>query len=80
MFIEYVFYSLTFKQVYTGQTQDIFDRIIKHNAGKVISTKRYRPWILVYTEEYTTRTEAMIRERFLKSGMGREYLRSLNVF
>jgi len=80
MYIVYVLYSPLYNQVYTGQTQNIMTRLIRHNAGKVISTKRYRPWNLMYTEEFVTRAEAMKREKFLKSGAGREYLRLLNLF
>ena len=80
MYTVYVLYSPSYNQVYTGQTQDIISRLKRHNGGLVPSTKRYRPWELVHTEEYATRAEAMKREKFLKSGVGREYLRSLNLF
>ncbi|MDD8017635.1 MAG: GIY-YIG nuclease family protein [Bacteroidota bacterium] len=80
MYSVYVLYSPTFHQVYTGQTQNVILRLNRHNKRLVLSTKRYCPWELVYTEEYKTRSEAMKREKFLKSGKGRDYLRSLHLF
>ncbi|MFA6540414.1 MAG: GIY-YIG nuclease family protein [Bacteroidota bacterium] len=80
MFTVYVLYSPAFNQVYTGQTKNIQSRLERHNKGKDVSTRRYCPWDLVYTEIFTTRSKAMEREKFLKSGIGREYIRSLNLF
>jgi predicted GIY-YIG superfamily endonuclease len=39
--------------------------------AKVLSTKRYYTWKLVYTEEFTTSADAMVREKYFKSGIGR---------
>jgi len=46
-----------------------------HNAGKVRSTKAYRPWKVVYAEQYDLYSEARKRELFLKSGAGRKWLK-----
>jgi hypothetical protein len=51
----------------------------RHNHGVTKSTKNRESWELVYQEQYSTRLEAMRREKFLKSGRGREELRSLLV-
>ena len=60
-------------------------RIFEHNTSDNTSyTKSYRPWELVYTETYGTKLEAVRREKFYKSGVGRklkqeiieEYLRA----
>jgi putative endonuclease len=37
----------------------------------------YRPWILIYTENFETRKEAMRREKFFKSGQGREEVKGI---
>jgi len=40
----------------------------------VLATKSFRPWELVRQEQYKTRAEAMKREKWLKSGVGRKYV------
>ena len=55
-------------------TSDIQNRLKEHNTGKQKSTKAYRPWKLLYLEEFSSRVEARNREKYFKSGVGREYL------
>jgi putative endonuclease len=62
-FFLYILYSPTHNRTYTGQTKNLGDRLAYHNAGKVKSTKAYRPWVLIYQETYSTRAEAMKREK-----------------
>ncbi len=49
-------------------------RLIEHNSGSNAFTRQNRPFVLIYTEEYSTKTEAIKREIFLKSGQGRKFL------
>ena len=49
-------------------------RLDEHNKGKSVYTRLTRPFRLVYEEQYETRLEARRRERFLKTGKGRELL------
>ena len=74
MFYVYVLKSLKNRIRYVGSGEDYFERLRRHNKGEYQFTKGHLPWELVYTEEYTTRSEAVRRERFLKSGQGRAYL------
>jgi putative endonuclease len=67
MFYVYTLYNKEFDKYYIGQTSDLEKRISRHNRGGVKSTKPYRPWEIVYTEEYSTRSESMAREKELKS-------------
>jgi putative endonuclease len=60
---------------YTGHTGDLTQRLGQHNQGVTKSTKNRGVWKLVYQEEFATRTDAMRREKYLKSGKGREELR-----
>ena len=60
--------------VYIGQTNDINRRLAEHRSGKSKWTKRGSSWELMYSEEYQSRSEAMKREKWLKSGVGREWL------
>jgi putative endonuclease len=63
---------------YTGMTEDIELRLKQHNE-KLLSlwTKRGNGWKLVYKEEYENKTEALKREKWLKTGVGREYLKNI---
>ncbi|MDP3975527.1 MAG: GIY-YIG nuclease family protein [bacterium] len=65
--------------LYKGHTTDLEARIRYHNLGNIFSryTKNRGPWKLVYHEEFQTAAEAIIRERFFKSGQGREFLKKL---
>jgi len=64
---------------YTGQTDRLSWRLAQHNDSAhtlTRTTKRYAgPWKLIYSEEISTRTEALAREKELKSGQGREWLK-----
>ena len=77
MYYVYVIESTTNGRRYTGSTENIDERLKNHNSGKVRSTKAYRPYKIVYTEEFGTRTEARKKENFLKSGVGRKFLDNL---
>lgn len=52
-------------------------RLKEHNSGKQKSTKGYLPWKLVYHEQFSTRTEAREREKYFKTGSGREFLKKI---
>jgi putative endonuclease len=75
MFIVYIMRSLSTGNLYIGQTEDLPRRLTEHRTGLGRYTRRRGPWQLVYQEEYTTRSEAMKREKALKSGQGREWLK-----
>ena len=77
MYFVYVLQSLKDGKHYTGSTSDLDRRLRQHNAGTTESTKRRRPFELIYHEEYLTKIEAEEREQFLKSGKGREELKQL---
>src|SRR3989344_2857541 len=51
-------------------------RILSHNAGKNSSTKRGVPWGIIYCEISLNRDDARAREKYLKSGQGRRYLKN----
>lgn len=61
---------------YTGMTEDLEKRLIEHNEKKLSCwTKRGTIWELTYKEEFETKSEALKREKWLKSGVGRDYLK-----
>lgn len=59
---------------YVGSCQDLADRFRRHNAGESKSTKHGIPWKIVYREAFATRAEAVARERYFKTGKGRDEL------
>jgi len=54
-------------------------RLKNHNAGQVRSIKGRRPFIILYCEKYSTKTEAAKREYFFKTNNGYNYLKSKNI-
>ena len=74
MFVVYVIQSQIDSRLYKGFTNDIANRLKEHNSGKTKSTKAFLPWVLVYSEKVSNRIEAREREKYLKSGIGRDYL------
>ena len=62
---------------YVGMTQNLEDRINRHNLGHERTTKPYAPFKLVYQEKFKTRIEARKREKYFKSGIGREKIKSI---
>lgn len=77
MFYVYALYSSKFNKIYVGQTIDLDKRLIEHNSGLSNYTKRFMPWKIIYTEKVETRTDAMKREKQLKSQKGREFIWNL---
>ncbi|MBI5044441.1 MAG: GIY-YIG nuclease family protein [Candidatus Levybacteria bacterium] len=71
----YILSSRVRSYFYTGCTQDLKIRFIEHNAGKVTSTKPYLPFDLIYYEACVEREDAYKREKYLKSRLGKTYLR-----
>jgi len=77
MYYVYFICSLWLKKVYIGQTRNLIIRLVEHNSGKVKTTKRGIPWILLGSEEYTTRWLVMKREKYLKSLYGYKIRRKI---
>ena len=75
MYSVYVLSSMKDGKLYTGYTGDLAVRLAEHNAGRVASTKNIRPLKLVYTETYADQKDAIRRERYLKTGWGRRFLK-----
>jgi putative endonuclease len=78
MFTVYVLYSPSSNKTYTGYTSDIDSRLRSHNvmANKGFTVK-YRPWVLIYSEEFSTKTDAIKRENELKTGKGRTFIKGI---
>ncbi len=78
MFSVYALYSKAFNKIYIGFSSDVEKRLASHNDERNTGwTSKYQPWKLVYTEACQTKTEALARERQLKSSRGRDFIRRL---
>ena len=75
MYFVYVLKSQLQNFHYIGHTRDVQQRLYAHNAGKVRSTKAYRPFKVIYTESSPTKSAAARREYYLKSAEGNITLR-----
>src|SRR5882724_4989231 len=77
MFFVYAIRSSLRNYIYVGLTNDVERRLVEHNNRENKSTKVYAPFELIYKEVFSTRIEARKKEKYLKSGIGKEFLRSL---
>ena len=78
MFTVYILYSSDNNKTYVGFTSDLEARLKTHNElGTKGWTIKYRPWILIHTEKFECKKKAMDREKYLKTGVGREFIRNL---
>ncbi|MCL5407245.1 MAG: GIY-YIG nuclease family protein [Patescibacteria group bacterium] len=75
MFYTYVLLSQQDNKLYIGWTNNIKSRLSKHNNKKVKSTKDRGPFILIYLEACLNKKDAISREKSLKTGFGRAYLK-----
>jgi len=73
----YAISSLHRKYIYVGLTNDLDRRFKQHNTGQNPTTKPYLPFKVLHTEKFATRIEAREREKYLKSGVGKEFLKTL---
>jgi putative endonuclease len=74
MYFTYILYSATFSKIYIGQTGDLHHRLETHNNIENIGwTKRFQPWEFIYFEEFPSRSEALKREKELKTAKGRQF-------
>ncbi|MFZ1289130.1 MAG: GIY-YIG nuclease family protein [Melioribacteraceae bacterium] len=73
----YILKSLKDSKRYVGLTNNLQKRLTEHNSRKVEATKNRIPFEVVYFEEFEDRSEAAKREKFFKTGKGKEFLRSI---
>ena len=76
MFYVYVLQSDSDDGLYIGFSTDLRRRLAEHKEGKAFATSYRGPWRLIYYEAYLEEADALGRERYLKSGGGRRFLRN----
>ncbi len=79
MYYTYVLINQVNHYRYIGHCKYVPPRLKDHNYGKVKSTKSFKAWHLAHYEGFKTIVESIARERFLKSGIGREWLDSQGI-
>ncbi|MBN1521747.1 MAG: GIY-YIG nuclease family protein [Candidatus Aureabacteria bacterium] len=72
----YILQSKKNGQFYIGATSNLKKRLEEHTKGLVASTKYKRPLQLIYFEACLSKNDAFRRERYLKTGMGKRYLKN----
>ena len=78
MYKVYLLLSIQSGKTYTGFTNDIERRLREHNVTETRGfTLRYRPWVLIHIEAFELKADAMAREKFYKSGKGREKIKEI---
>ena len=74
----YIIYNIENDKFYIGQTNNLKYRLARHNNGKSKYTSNYNgKWILVYKEEFVSRTKAIAREKFLKRQKNKDFYKKL---
>jgi len=73
----YILQSQKDSSLYIGYTTDLKKRLKEHNSGKSLATKPFRPYKLIFYEAFLNKIDAKNREKYLKSGYGRQSIKKL---
>jgi putative endonuclease len=77
-FVVYILYSEKFNKNYTGFTSNLISRFNSHNNLETKGfTLKFRPWKVIHVEFFDSKSEAMKREKYLKTGVGREFIQKV---
>ena len=77
MITVYAIYDRVSGEVYVGMTNDLERRIGEHRRGQSFYTKKFRDFRVIYTETFVNYTDGRKKEKYLKNGSGKEFLKSL---
>ena len=77
MYTVYIIYSDKIDKYYIGFSSDVSDRIKKHNRKSKGFSSLRRPWVILYTESFENKRDAMVREKQLKNWKNRDRLEAL---
>ena len=77
-FVVYILFSKDYGKTYVGFTSNLIERFKSHNnLSKKGYTIKFRPWQVIYVEFFTTKSEALKREKLLKTGKGRAFIKEI---
>lgn len=74
----YVLRGVKSGSLYTGCTSDLRKRLLEHNSGRSEYTKIHGPYELIYYEACVDKKDAFMREKYLKTGMGKRHIKNRN--
>ena len=77
-YVTYILFSKNFNKHYTGFTSNLEQRMLSHNDLGKDWTAKYRPWKIIYTKDFESRIQAMKHEKWLKSGVGRAFIKTIS--
>ncbi|MEK9180232.1 MAG: GIY-YIG nuclease family protein [Patescibacteria group bacterium] len=75
MFYVYILKSLKSRKSYTGHTDNLKRRIVQHNSGLGAYSHKFAPWELIHRELFDSQEDAIKREKYLKSAVGRKWIK-----
>ena len=77
-FVVYILYSKDYNKTYVGFTSNLIERFKSHNfLGTKGYTIKFRPWKVIHVEFLATKSEALTREKVLKTGKGRDFIKEI---
>lgn len=77
MYYLYILLNEAKNRTYVGVADDVENRLLEHNAGRVRSSSPYRPYKVIHTEAFATLSKARQTEKFYKSTTGRRRLKAI---
>ncbi|MCH9030613.1 MAG: GIY-YIG nuclease family protein [Bacteroidetes bacterium] len=77
MYTVYAIKSKTRNYIYVGLTSNLNERLHRHNSSYEKTTRAYAPFNLIFFENFLSRVEARAKEKYLKSGVGKEFLKKI---
>jgi putative endonuclease len=77
LYTVYILYSEKYQKHYTGFTSNLGQRLLSHYELGKDWTAKYRPWQMIYSREFVTKSDAMEYEKWLKTGVSRDFIKTL---
>jgi putative endonuclease len=75
----YILKSKNYDKTYVGSTLNLEKRLSEHNSGKSTFTSKFKPWTIIYSEDFQNLSEARKKEKYYKSASGRNQIKKLNI-
>ncbi len=79
MYTTYILYSFSRNRFYSGHCEQMTKRLEQHNTGRNKSTKSGIPWKIVFTQEFSSRSEAATLESRIKKRGASRFLSDINI-
>lgn len=73
----YILFSEKYSNHHIGYTINLEQQLSHHNETGNDWTKNYRPWEVIYTKEFENKKDALKYEKWLKSGVGKKFIKTI---